>query len=361
MKDPNEEYRSPLKVKALIREINKYNEIPVSLMEVCGSHTMAIFRYGLKSMLPPNIRLLSGPGCPVCVTPGGIIDAAIEIAGRQDTILATFGDMIRVPGSKSSLAEAKARGIDLRVVYSPLDAVELAAKNPGKEVVFLAIGFETTASTVAAIVLTAEELGLENFSLISSNKTIPKALRVLLQKEDVRIDGLICPGHVSTIIGSEPYEFIPRELGIPAVITGFEPVDILQGILMLLEQVAGGITGVAIQYKRGVAPEGNRQAQGLLRQVFQPADAFWRGLGLVPGSGLELRERFQNYDALVKWRIPVIQGSDPPGCRCGEVLRGAVTPPECPLFGKDCTPVRPVGACMVSGEGTCAAYYKYGT
>ncbi|HEX3010825.1 MAG TPA: hydrogenase formation protein HypD [Syntrophomonadaceae bacterium] len=360
MSNLNKEFRDPAKVEALLGKIQEFGSKPITLMEVCGTHTMSIFRYGIKSILPPNIRLLSGPGCPVCVTPRSAIDEAIEAAKRPNTVLAAFGDMVRVPGSQTSLAEARADGIDLRVVYSPLDAVDLAAENPDREIVFLAIGFETTAPTIAASVLIARKRDLKNFSIIGNNKTMPGALRALLTSPDLKVDGLICPGHVSTIIGSKPYEFIASELGIPAVITGFEPVDILQGILMLLTQINAETAQVEIQYSRGVIPEGNSQALKIINQVFKPSDDNWRGFGVIPDSGLILREEYRSFDARSKFDIKVSAADDDDGCRCGDVLRGVITPLECPMFGKACTPEKPVGACMVSSEGTCAAYYKYG-
>lgn len=360
MQDLIKKFRDPAKVKALLEKIQQFEGPPVSLMEVCGTHTMAIFRYGIKGVLPSWIRLLSGPGCPVCVTSYRAIDTAIEMACRPGVIFTTFGDMIRVPGSSTGLSGAKAQGADVRVIYSPLEAVNLARKNPAKEIIFFAIGFETTAPVIAAAVLNAREQGLENFSILGTNKTIPQALKVLLTGSDVKVDGLICPGHVSTIIGSNPYEFIPRELGIPAVITGFEPVDILQGIYLLLGQIKRNAPRVEIQYRRGVTKEGNPHALEMIDQVFETVDDYWRGLGIIPGSGLKLKEEYSYFDAARKFPVEVPEVKEPAGCRCGEVLRGAMIPLECPLFGKMCTPERPVGACMVSLEGTCAAYYKYG-
>jgi len=356
----NEELRDPAKVQALLSAIRKFGSRSISLMEVCGTHTMSIFRYGIREMLPQNIKLLSGPGCPVCVTPYRAIDEAIAAAKHPNRILTTFGDMVRVPGSRMSLAQAKAEGIDLRVVYSPLDAVGLAAENQDREIIFLAIGFETTAPTIAAAVLTAEELNLKNFSIIGNNKTLPGALRVLLTSPDVKVDGLICPGHISTIIGSEPFRFIPEELGIPAVITGFEPVDILQGIYMLLTQIQKETAQVQIQYRRGASSGGNPHALKLLNQVFQSGDDNWRGFGVIPGTGLKIKKEYEHFDTLKKFNVTIPDVDDPIGCRCGDVLRGAAAPLECPMFGKACTPEKPVGACMVSTEGTCAAYYKYG-
>ena len=360
MKNLNKELRNPGTVKALLKKINEFGTRPVTLMEVCGTHTMAIFRYGIKDMLPSNIRLLSGPGCPVCVTSLWTIDTALEIAKQPGVIFTTFGDMVRVPGSRTSLAELKAAGIDLRIVYSPLEALQLAEENPAREVVFFAIGFETTAPTIAAAVLSSCERGINNFFILGSNKIVPQALKVLLTGSDVKVDGLICPGHVSTVIGSSQYEFIPQELGIPAVITGFEPVDILQGILLILNQIKSDVPRVEIQYRRGVDKEGNTHALALLYQVFEPADDYWRGLGEIPGTGLKIKKEYRDYDAALRFPVRVPKMKEPVGCRCGDVLRGAITPLECPLFNNSCHPEKPVGACMVSMEGICAAYYKYG-
>ncbi|GAW91120.1 hydrogenase formation protein HypD [Calderihabitans maritimus] len=358
--NPNKGYRDPARVKAVLDKIYEIADRPVTLMEVCGTHTMAIFRHGIRKLLPANVKLISGPGCPVCVTSHKAVDEAVAIALEPNVIFTTFGDMMRVPGSRISLAQAKASGADVRIVYSPLEAVTLAQSNPDKEVVFFAIGFETTSPTIAASVLTAEELAVNNFSILGYLKTIPNALRVLLSSEEVKIDGLICPGHVSAVIGSEPYEFVAREFGIPAVIAGFEPLDILQSIYMILWQLKANLAKVEIQYRRGVPKEGNLHAMEVLRQVFEPADEYWRGLGIIPGTGLRLKDAYQKFNAKVKFNVEVPDQPEPKGCRCGEVLRGAITPLECPLFAKVCTPEKPVGACMVSVEGTCAAYYKYG-
>ena len=353
------EFRQPALAGALAERIKRWSGPPVSLMEVCGTHTVAIFRHGLRGLLPPQVRLLSGPGCPVCVTPNGEIDKAIALASNPGVILATFGDMMKVPGSYSSLAEAKARGSIIRVVYSAMEAVEIAQENPGKAVVFFGVGFETTAPTTAASILEAKRLGLKNFFFLSAHKLVPPALRALLEAGEVRIDGLICPGHVSTIIGSRPYEFIPRDYAIPCVISGFEPVDILQAIAMLLDMRAEGRAEVAIQYRRAVRPQGNPQALDTMAGAFQVGDAEWRGLGPIPQSGLQLRNGMEAFSAERHLEMKMRPPREAAACRCGEVLRGLINPPECSIFGTGCTPEHPVGPCMVSTEGTCAAWFLY--
>jgi len=331
----------------------------VSFMEVCGTHTMAIFRYGLGQMLPPQVRLISGPGCPVCVTPPSYIDLAIEIARIDGVTVATFGDMVRVPGTHSSLEEEKARGADVRVVYSPLGALEIARKNPEKSIVFLAVGFETTSPTAAAGLLKAREEGLKNFCILSAHRLIPPAIRALLAA-GAKIDGFILPGNVSVIIGRAPYNFIAEEFGVPAVITGFEPVDILLALRMLLSQIRESRQEVEIEYKRAVKPEGNKRAVETLHQVFEVREGQWRGLGHIPESALILKPEFQHFAAEEIFDISLEASREPSGCRCGEVLRGVLEAEECGLFGTGCTPQHPVGPCMVSSEGTCAVHYKYG-
>lgn len=355
-----DEYRDPALARKLLEEIRRCSVRNITLMEVCGSHTVAIHRSGIKNLLPGNIRLVSGPGCPVCVTSQADIDRALSIAGAPGVIFTTFGDMMRVPGSASSLQDKKAAGADVRIVYSPADALQIAADNPDREVVFFAAGFETTAPAVAATVLRARRSGCGNFSIFSVHKLIPPAMKALLSMEDVSIDGFIAPGHVSVIIGSAAYEFIPAEYGKPAVVTGFEPIDLLQGILMLVKQLEEGRAGVEIQYSRGVDREGNPKAVDLMKEVFVARDAWWRGLGCIPGSGLAVGSRMESYDA-----GGLVGGSyedndlDLPGCSCSDVLKGSIEPDECPLFGSTCVPESPVGPCMVSSEGSCAAYYRY--
>jgi hydrogenase expression/formation protein HypD len=329
----------------------------VRLMEVCGSHTMAAFRTGLRSLLPDNVSLLSGPGCPVCVTPNAYIDHAIALALRPETVVATFGDMVRVPGTESSLEYARAQGGAVAVVYSPLEALRMARQQPEKQIVFLGIGFETTIPAVAWTLQEARQQGLSNYAALCGHKVIPPAMLALLQSGN-QIDGFICPGHVSVIIGEQPYQPLARQHHVPCVITGFEALGMLQGIAMLLEQLVQGRAEVENQYARSVKAEGNAAALAVSAEVFAPCDAEWRGLGTIPASGLRIRPPYNDAAALPLDReLPVPQAD--PRCRCGEVLRGLITPPACPLFAARCTPLRPVGACMVSGEGACAAYYKY--
>ena len=355
-----QEFRDRAAAQGLALAIGRIASRPVKLMEVCGTHTVSVFRHGIRGLLPPPVSMLSGPGCPVCVTTNADIDKAIALAQQPGVILATFGDMMKVPGSYQSLQQAKADRCDVRVVYSPRDAVRLAAANGQRPLIFFAVGFETTAPTIAASVLEAERLGLANFYVFSVHKLIPPAMRALLDSGEVRIDGFICPGHVSVIIGSQPYEFIAREYGVPCVISGFEPLDILQGIEMLLRQIVVGRAEVEIQYSRGVRPEGNPLAREAMYRVFREADAGWRGLGVIPGSGLKLRPEYARFDAEAAFAVRPPPTKEHKGCICGEILRGVKTPPECPIFGSGCTPESPVGPCMVSSEGTCAGWYQYG-
>jgi hydrogenase expression/formation protein HypD len=356
-----DEYRDPALAESLLRRIREAADRPVTLMEVCGSHTVAIHRSGIKRLLPPAVRLVSGPGCPVCVTSQADVDRSLSLAARPDVIFTTFGDMIRVPGTVRSLQEVKAQGGDVRVVYSPADSLDVARQNPGRNVVFFAAGFETTVPTVAATLLRAAREGLANFKVFSVHKLIPPAMRALLSMEDVRIDGFLSPGHVSVVIGADAYQFIPREFGKPAVIAGFEPVDVLQGILLLVEQLREGRAEVEIGYARTVTREGSPKARETADRVFRVEDSWWRGLGLIPGSGLGLRKEWRAHDArtLVEGEFRDDAG-DLPGCSCGAVLKGQIEPEECPLFGGACTPLTPVGPCMVSSEGSCSAHYKYG-
>jgi len=340
---------------------NLYSHIgrPVNFMEVCGTHTVAIFRHGIRSLLPEGLRLLSGPGCPVCVTSIKDIDTAIAIARMNDAILTTFGDMMRVPGGKQSLMEVRAEGADIRIVYSPLDSLKLAKENKDKKVVFFSAGFETTAPSTAATVSEAERMGIPNFYLYSVHKVVPPALEALLRSEDVRIDGFILPGHVSTIIGTRPYKFIPEKYSIPCAVTGFEANDILSGIAMLLKQIIEGKVSVEVEYKSVVKEEGNPKAIQFIEDFFEPADSYWRGIGMIPGSGLRLKDKWKHRNAEVIFDLEVPDIAEPKGCMCGLVLRGIKMPSECPLFAKVCNPDKPVGACMVSSEGSCAAYYRY--
>ncbi|MCX6991869.1 MAG: hydrogenase formation protein HypD [Kiritimatiellaeota bacterium] len=344
-------------IKRLAKQIGR----SIRLMEVCGTHTMTAFRSGLRSLLPPNVALLSGPGCPVCVTPDDFVDRAIAIARRPDAIITTFGDLLRVPGTESSLERERARGADVRVVYSALDALALAKKQPDRKIVFMGVGFETTAPTVAWAMRQAIRDGSCNFLVLSAHRTMPPAMAALLRGGEVAIDGFLCPGHVSAIIGTRPYAFICREYAIPCVVAGFEADDMLAAIEMLLKQVAEGRAQVENQYVRGVSADGNLEAQAIMAEVFAPCDAEWRGLGMIPLSGLGIREAYRAYDAQA---VLAPQSSAKPAkrteCLCGDVLRGAKLPTACKLFRTACTPETPVGACMVSSEGACAAYYRYG-
>jgi len=332
---------------------------PVALMEVCGTHTMAIAKSGIRNLAPANLKLLSGPGCPVCVTAQGDIDALIELVKRPNITLATFGDMIRVPGTESSLQEERSKGADIRVVYSPLDALALAKAIPEREVVFLGIGFETTAPAVGVTIEEARAANLKNFSVLSFHKVVPPALEALFSDPEIKVDGLICPGHVSAVIGSQPYEILAEKYRKPCVVTGFESQDVLEGIVMLLRQIHKGESKVEIQYRRIVKAEGNPLAKATIERVFRPVGARWRGLGTIPGSGLELAPAYADMDARKKFNMRDIEDMPIKGCACGEVLAGKITPHDCALFGKGCTPMKPIGPCMVSQEGACAAYYRF--
>ena len=333
---------------------------PVSIMEVCGTHTMAVYRSGIAGLLPKNLHLISGPGCPVCVTSESDFYRFFTLSRKKRVIITTFGDLLRVPAGKTILEKERAKGADVRIVYSPMDALTIAAENPGKNVVFLGIGFETTAPAIAGAVLEAERIGLKNFFLLSALKTIPAAMEALLNFPKVRIDGYLCPGHVSVIIGSRPYRFISEKYHRPAVIAGFQPEDILEGLLLILKQIKSGKPKVEIQYRAAVHPKGNEVAQNLIRRVFAAGPASWRGLGVIPKTGLKLKAEFQRFDGQKQFNLPEGEIIRPnPACRCGEVITGAITPEDCQQFRKKCTPENPLGPCMVSVEGTCAAHYKY--
>ncbi len=355
-------FRAPEPARALVERIRREagGRDPVRIMEVCGTHTMAIARNGLRSLLAGRVTLISGPGCPVCVTPDGYIDAAVALGRRGDVTLATFGDMVKVPGTSSSLEKERGKGIDLRIVYSPLDAVEIAAAAPGREVVFLGVGFETTAPTIGGAIDAAARRGMKNFSVLSSVRTIPEAMAALAADPAVRIEGFLCPAHVSAIIGADAYRPIAAAYKIPCVVAGFEPLDILLGISMLLAQLGKGTATVENEYARVASAGGNRKAQALLSRVFSKGDAAWRGIGVIPASGLRIADAYAAFDAEKKFGIAVADTGKPGPCRCGDVLKGMIAPPECPLFAKACTPDDPVGPCMVSTEGSCAAYMKYG-
>jgi hydrogenase expression/formation protein HypD len=330
------------------------------IMEVCGGHTHAIYRFGLKDILPENLDLIHGPGCPVCVLPMGRIDDGLMIANQPHRIFTAFGDMMRVPGAHGSPLEHKARGTDVRIVYSPADALQLARKNPGKEVIFFAIGFETTAPSTALTLMAAEAEKVDNFSVFCNHVTIVPAIRAILDSPDMRLDGFIGPGHVSTVIGCRPYEWIAKAEGKPVVTSGFEPLDLLQSIVMLLRQLQAGEAKVENQYKRVVPWEGNRAALRAMAQVFELRPYFeWRGLGFISQSALRINDRYAQWDAERRYPVPQTRVTDPKSAQCGEVLKGVLKPHQCKLFGKECTPERPVGALMVSSEGSCAAYYNY--
>ena len=329
-------------------------------MEFCGGHTVSIFKHGIRQLLPQTIEMLSGPGCPVCVTANNDLDKAITLATLPNVITTSFGDMMRVPGSCSSLQQARAEGCDVRVVYSVQDALYIARDNPDKSVIFIGIGFETTAPTIAAAILQAEQEVINNFYLLSLHKLCPPIMKALLDLGEVRLNGIICPGHVSSVIGSYPYRFIPDNYDIACVVSGFEPLDILLCIDMLVNQIETEQYKVEIAYRRGVKPEGNRQALRLMDMVFEVNDADWRGIGVVPSSGLKLKERYQQFDAEANFDIKLEPVRETRECLCGNILRGVSTPLDCQLFRHSCTPEHPVGPCMVSSEGSCATYYHYG-
>lgn len=353
-------FRDPALAQALVAQIRREAQRPIRVMEFCGGHTHAIFRFGLRELLAGAVELKSGPGCPVCVTAHAELDRAIALAEVPQVILTTFGDMVRVPGSRGDLQAARARGADVRLVYSPADAVAMAQANPEREVVFLGVGFETTAPGVAAALLEAEREGVPNFSVLSLHKLTPPAMRAILDAGEVALDGILGPGHVSTIVGSEAWRFLPREYGLPVGIAGFEPLDMLAAIAFIVRAVMEGKPEVHNTYGRSVRPEGNRVAQELLTRVFEVGDAEWRGFGVIPQSGLRLRTEWRHRDAAARFPISISAPRETPGCRCGDVLRGVMEPPACPLYRRVCTPAHPLGPCMVSAEGACAAYYLYG-
>ena len=354
-----EAYRDPDLARQLIRAIHRRGRRPVNLMEVCGTHTMAIFRHGIRAVLPDTIRLLSGPGCPVCVTSQTEIDAFIAYARTNGTIVATFGDLLRVPGTESSLQREKAAGRDVRVVYSAYDALQIAQAHPDKQVVFLGIGFETTAPTIAAALVAAREMKVTNFLVACAHKTVPPALDALTRNDRVAIDGFLLPGHVSVILGVEAYRPFFEAYRVPCVVAGFEPADILEAVRRLVEQIASGKPQLENAYARAVGSDGNPKARAVMASVFESADAVFRGIGTIPGSGLRIRAAFAAHDAAVQLPVQVPEAKEPAGCACGDILTGVKTPPECRLFRKACTPENPVGPCMVSSEGTCAAYYRF--
>ena len=357
-----DEYRRPDFIAGAINEITRLSAgRSLKIMEVCGGHTHAIYKHGLEDLLPPSIDLVHGPGCPVCVIPMGRIDDAIAIARQPGVIFTTFGDMMRVPSSRGSLLDAKAEGADVRFVYSPLDALKLARQHPDREVVFFAIGFETTAPSTAVTLLRAQELGIQNFSVFCNHVTIVPAIKAILDSPGMQLDGFIGPGHVSTIIGLRPLEFVPERYRTPMVVSGFEPTDILQSVVLILRQIDAGTPRTENQYARVVRPEGNRAALAAISRTFELRPYFeWRGLGFINHSALKVRDEFSAWDAEVRFTVPGIRVTDPKSCQCGEVLKGVIKPWECRVFGTTCTPDTPIGTCMVSPEGACAAYFTYG-
>lgn len=352
-------FKDPALARGLIESIQALAPESATLMEVCGTHTVAIARNGIRGLMPEGTRLASGPGCPVCVTSNHDIDKVIALARVPEVTIATFGDMTRVPGSTSSLLAEQAAGRSVEIVYSPLDALRLAQENPDRQIVFVGVGFETTTPLVAMAIKRARAMGLTNFTVYGAHKNMPGALEVIINDPALKLDALILPGHVSTIIGAEPYRFLAEKYGIPGVITGFEPVDVLQGIAMIMRQLHEGRAEIEIAYARGVMPEGNPVALAVIDEVFETCSATWRGLGEIPGSGYRIREEFADFDAMRRFQPDVEEVREHKGCRCGDVLRGIMAPSECPLFRKVCTPENPVGPCMVSSEGSCAAYYRY--
>jgi hydrogenase expression/formation protein HypD len=354
-------FRDPDLINGLRNEISRVNDESrtYTFMEVCGTHTMAIARYGIHSIIPENIRLVSGPGCPVCVTPVEFVDTAIELAKQKDVIITTFGDMLRVPGSETTLYYMRAEGMDIRIVYSPTDAVGLARENGSKTVVFLAVGFETTTPTIAGAIKIAERENISNFAILNGNKIMPPAMTGLAASGDLKLDGFICPPHVSAITGTKIYDFLAEDYSKGCVVAGFEPTDLLQAILMLIRQINEDKIRVENQYSRVVTVDGNQKARDLVDFYFTPVDSRWRGLGIIPLSGLTLKDEYIEFNALTRFEVDVADAEEDPYCICGDVLTGRKLPTECRLFGKGCTPDSPKGACMVSAEGSCAAYYKY--
>ncbi|OPH09946.1 hydrogenase formation protein HypD [Cylindrospermopsis raciborskii] len=365
-----DEFRNPEKAQGLQKEIaqlslqisrNSHKNKHLKIMEVCGGHTHALFKYGIEEILPDNIELIHGPGCPVCIMPKGRIDDAIALCQAANIIFTTFGDAMRVPGSKTSLLQAKAEGADIRMVYSPLDSLKIAKENLTKEIVFFGLGFETTAPSTAFTILQAAAENITNFSLFSNHVLVIPALEALLANPDLQLDGFVGPGHVSMVIGTEPYQFIPQRYHKPIVISGFEPLDIFQSIWMLLKQIEENRCEVENQYNRLVEKGGNKNALQAINQVFTVREKFeWRGLGEIPNSGLKIRPEYAQFDAEAKFTIPNLKVPDHKACQCGEILKGVLKPWECKVFGTACTPETPIGTCMVSSEGACAAYYKYG-
>lgn len=357
-----DEYRDPVAAGALVDRITRLaGDDGFKFMEVCGGHTHTIYRHGIEHLLPSSVELVHGPGCPVCVIPMGRVDDAIAVAREPGVVLTTFGDMMRVPGSKGSLLQAKAEGADVRFVYSPLDALRVARDCPDRQVVFFAVGFETTAPSTAVTLLQARARGVRNFSVLCNHVTIVPPIRAILDSPDLRLDGFLGPGHVSTVVGQRPYRFVPARYHKPLVTAGFEPLDILQAVCMLLEQVRQGRCEVENQYSRVVREDGNPRALAVLAEVFELRPHFeWRGLGFIADSALAIRPELGGFDAERRFTLPGLRVADPKACQCGEVLKGVIKPWQCKVFGTACTPERPIGTCMVSSEGACAAYYNFG-
>ena len=363
-----DEFRDPAMAKSLMAKISGLAETlaegrqyPLQLMEFCGGHTHTIFRYGIEQMLPDSIEMVHGPGCPVCVLPMGRVDDCVALAERPDVIFTTFGDAMRVPGSKKSLLQAKADGADIRMVYSPLDALELARRNPERQVIFFALGFETTMPSTALTVQQAKTEGIQNFSLFCNHITTVPTIKAILDSPDMQIDGFLAPGHVSMVVGEQPFQFIAAQYHKPIVITGFEPIDILHSIYLVLKQMADKRCVVENQYQRVVQADGNAQGLNAIHEVFELREFFeWRGLGSIDHSGVRMRDTYANFDAEKKFQVPNLKIADPKSCQCGEVLKGVIRPWECKVFGSQCSPETPMGALMVSSEGACAAYYNFG-
>lgn len=357
-------FKNPEDVPLLLDKIKKYSDRtgPVRLMEICGTHTMSIARSGIRSVLPENIRLLSGPGCPVCVTPAGIIDMVLDLALEPGVLIASYGDLLRVPGSRpgDSLLSRRALGGSAEPVYSPMDAVRIAEKHPDTEVVFLGVGFETTAPGTAACIQEAASRNVKNFSVLSLLKRTEPAVRALIEADDFAVNGFLCPGHVAAITGADSFRFLPQDYRLPGVVAGFDAADLLYSILSLTEMIASGRPALKNEYTRLVRPDGNPAAQALIRQVFDPGPSDWRGLGLIDGSGYVINKKYSAWDAAVKFSLRPAESEEIPGCRCAQIIRGVMRPAQCPLFRRVCTPENPVGPCMVSGEGACAAAYQYG-
>lgn len=356
-----DEFRDQSLAQPLLEELQRAVSKPFRVMEVCGTHTMSIFRSGLRSLLPDGLELVSGPGCPVCVTSASHIDAIIEMAQMDNTRIALFGDLFRVPGSKNlSLANASSMGANIEVVYSAMDSLDLARKYPKELIIFLGVGFETTTPTIAATILAAHNQKIDNFAVFSTHKVMPPPLMALLDDPELQIDGLLCPGHVSAIIGAHAYQPLVDNYNLACVVGGFEPADILQALILLARQIGNNEPKVENAYSRVVSWEGNPRACQMVEEIFAPADMEWRGLGMIPESGLRIRDKYAHFDVEKRLDIRIVPAQEPKGCRCGEILKGKQLPTACPLYGKRCTPSNPIGPCMVSSEGTCAAYFKYG-